>query len=144
VDDAALVGVVDGIADFGEEEQGGLDRSGRGTTDPQSRVSGTGSLIEGDAIDELHDEVVAAVGRHAGVMDCDDAGVAEGGDEFGLALEAESLSRRGEGALEEHLEGDPAACGELEGLVDDALAAAVKLAADLVALDVGGWGFGDE
>lgn len=77
VEDASLVGVIDGVADGGEEGEDALGVCGARGED----------VVEGPAVDEVHDVVVVCV-VDAGVDDGDDGGVLEPGDEFDFALEA--------------------------------------------------------
>jgi len=77
VEDATLVGVVDGVADGGDEGEDALRVGGAWCED----------VVEGESVDEVHDvEVVSVV--DAGVDDGDDGGVLETGDEFDFALES--------------------------------------------------------
>ena len=73
---------------------------------------------ERDALDELHGARPGVVLAAHGV-DAHDARVLEATGRERLALEALAGPRRLRHAREEHLQGHPAACARLDGLVDD-------------------------
>jgi hypothetical protein len=132
VHDALLVGVIDGIAGGGEELEGFVEGE-------FARVDEVG---EWDAADEVHDEVKVTVRSFAGAEDGDDAGMAEGGDEFDFAFEAVASGLGGIGGVKEDLDGDLAFGSMLKGLVDDALAAVADFLEEGVAFDGGERGCG--
>jgi hypothetical protein len=127
VDDAALVRVLDGLADGDEEAEAGWD----------VEMGGIAVLRDGDAVDELHDEVEAAGVGGSGVERTGNEGVVHEGERLALGLEA------GDGLLGVHsglddLEGDLALDGmELLGAANDAHAAAAESTEDPVGTDEG-------
>lgn len=127
VHDALLVGVVDGFADDGEE--------GEGLLEGEFVLLNEGG--DGQSSDIVHGVVEVSIGGDAAVEDGDDVGMAEGGDELDFAFEAVPCGTGGVGGIEEDLDGDLAAWGVLDGLVDDALAALANAFEDGVALDDG-------
>ena len=123
VDHALEVRGVDGVADFGEEAQRFID----GWTSLVAQ-----HLVERAPGDVVHHVVETAVGRDAAVVDAHDVGVAQLPEHLHLSFEAGPPGRAGEGAAVDDLDGDLAAGGFLQGLVDNALPAAVNLAQDFV------------
>ena len=77
VDDALLVGVLQGVADLRHDPQRLL----------RLQVAVAQQLPQVDAVHVLHDEVVEAAGL-AEIVDGDDVGMAEPGQGAGLAVEA--------------------------------------------------------
>lgn len=135
MDDAALVGVVDGVGHTGEEFEA---------------VAGAEFLFlhlveQRTAADEFHGEEGLGEGEpgsglefgDAGFVDGRDAGVLELAEDFGFELEAlEDLARADAGC--DDLQGHGAVRVFLAGFVDDAHAALPDLADDLVAADLPG------
>ena len=116
VDDAALVGVVDGLGHLGHQP-GRLAR--------RQRAVG-GLLGQAAALDEAHAEVVLALVL-ADLVDRHDVGVVEVGGRLGLDVEPLDVGLGGELAGQDHLQGDRPVEADLPGLVDDAHAAAGDL-----------------
>ena len=125
VDDAVLVGVIEGVGEDVDEcgdiarrheIAGGVEAIGEGT------AGGDAGGEEGLAV------VIAAV------VEREDVRVLEGGEGLGFDEEA-GAGVLAEVAREEHFEGDLAVWGELGGAVDDAHAAAAEFADDAVAGD---------
>jgi hypothetical protein len=73
-------------------------------------------------------------------MDADDVGVVELAEDLDFAFEAGAALGADEGPAVDDLDGDLAFGGVLDGLVDDALAAAVDLAEDFIAWESVGAG----
>ena len=131
MDDAFLVGVLDGLADRHEELQPLADR----------QVQLIAVLGDGDALDQLHDEVRPAFGRRAGVEDLGDIGMVHQGQGLALRLEA-AQDLRGVHARFDDLEGDAAfdRLGLL-GHPDGAHAALAQLLQQLVRADAASGAF---
>ncbi len=132
VDDAALVGVVDGPADLDEDLE-----------EPEPRELPRGLGIAGvdllddprerPAADELHREEEAGVVGEADLVDGHDPGVLELRGRLGLLDEPVGDLPVGAELAEEGLHGDVAAQVAVEGAVDDPHAAAPDLLLDEVA-----------
>ncbi len=123
MDDALLVGVLDGAGHL-FEQMGGL--AGRRA----------GGVAEAAAGDELHGEERPAVDL-ANLVDLDDAGVLQPGCGLGLAAEALPFGGAGKDVAADHLEGDDTVEGQLAGPVDDAHAAGAQFVEQFVAGDGG-------
>ena len=115
VDDAVVVGALEGVADRGDDGEG----FGGGET------AGLEELAEIETVDEFHDEEAAAGGL-AEVVDGDDVGVIEGGEGFGFGGEAGGEGWVGGAFRGEEFEGDEPVEGALSGFEDDAHAAAAE------------------
>jgi hypothetical protein len=136
VDDPVLVRVQDRVAHLDHRPKPrAQDRAAR-------PVEGAGPAVDPLPVDELHGDRVAAVAHRARVVDGHDAGVMEGGRDLRFALEALTLTRRREGAREEHLDRYFAPGLDLFAAVDDALAAAVEFLEDAVSGEVARPGLG--
>ncbi len=122
VDDAVLVGVVDG-AGQGADQVGGRPRRLRRAVQ---------LAVEAAAVHVLQREVGAAF-RLADLVNLDDAGVVQAGHRLRLGLEARPVHLPGQAAREDHLERHRALQAELAGLVDDAHAAPPQFLQQLVA-----------
>ena len=96
MDDAPAVGVAQALHDLGDEVQ----RLGPVELAPALHI-----LLEGDAVDELHDDIVH-VAPAAHVVDGHDVGVAEHGDGLGLVVEPAAELRVLAEVFFEHLDGD--------------------------------------
>ncbi len=114
----------DGFTDFGEQAKGVCHRE----------LLLEGVIGEGQPADVFHDVVETPLGD-AAVEDGDDVGMVEAADQLDLALEAAFALRPSEGAFEHDLEGHLPLGGELDGLIDHALPAAVEFLENLVARD---------
>ncbi len=91
MEDAAAVGVVDGVADVGEpsEELAQLERVSAGVVAEGSvGVEGVGGLLEAVAADEPHGVVGPAIGVGPESVDRDDAGMLESAGDLGLEEES--------------------------------------------------------
>lgn len=100
VDDEMTVGVVDGVDDFEEEVDALLE----------GEAAKVAELVDGETVDELHDDVVEAFGGGSAIEEADDAGVVERGED--AAFLGESGGRAGgEEVGVEDFDGD--ALGEL-------------------------------
>jgi len=127
VQDAALVGVVDGVGERGQEP-GGFSRR-------RPAVGSRQPMRQAATLDELHAQVrMAGVG--ADLVDGQDVGVVEVGGGLGLGAEALQVGRGRPRAGQQHLEGDDATQAFLPRLVDDAHAAARDLVEHLVIAEV--------
>ncbi len=120
MDDAVVVGELEGVADLGDDGQGLAG----------GEAAAVDEVAQGDAVHELHEQIKIAAGL-AEVVDGDDVRVVEAGQ--GLGLAGEALGEGGVGAAlgGEELEGDEAAEGFLAGLVNHAHAAAAEAGKDL-------------
>jgi len=127
VDDAAVVGELEGVAEGGDDGEGF----------PGGEFLDAQQLAEVHAIDEFHEEVEEAAGL-AEVVDGDNVGVVEGGEGAGFASEAFGELGVVDAFGGEELEGDEAVEGFLPGLVNDAHAAAAEEFEDLELGKVGG------
>ena len=135
VEDAALVGVVDGAGDAGDEPGGGGSLA-------EGRGLGAGKLFsERSPFHELHHEVMAAHG-FADFVDGNDVRVFQLRGGLGLGAEAFHFLVGGESSGENELEGDEALEPRVAGAKDDAHAAAPNLFKQFVMADlfVGGGG----
>ncbi len=121
VEDAVLMGVVDGPADEGETA-GRVARFHRAV----GQHAGQGPTLH-----QRHGEVGPAVAL-AGVVDGDDVGMVEEGGGADFRLEAGKVFRRGELAAQDHLQGDGALEAAVPGPVDDAHAAAAQLFQEVI------------
>jgi hypothetical protein len=129
VNDTALVGVMDGLADGGGE----LEDIAAG------HVVGFDIEIEGDAVDALHGiEVDTAI--QTAVVDAGDVGMIEAGGEFDFAIEAMTGTVGSEHTGAHELERDLAMGAELDGMPDGTHPALTEGFEDLVAFDFGGPG----
>ena len=132
VDDALLVGVVDGLAD-GDEEFDAL---------AGGEVVAFGVGGDGESVDELHDEEGEALGGGAGVEDLSDVGVVHEGEGAAFGVEAGDDGFGAHAGFDD-FEGDVAADGfGLCGEIDGAHAAFAEDALDFVVADGGGGGVG--
>ena len=154
VDDPALVGVGDGLADLPEKPQA-IRKLGRGPLAPPRptipRVERTALatplgraavevLAERFSPHQLHREEGESLGRRPRLVDRGDAGMLESGE--GLHLPLEHPQREGVGvkAGPDDLQGDGSMGMELLGLVDDPHAPLAELARDAEARQGGrGW-----
>src|SRR5262245_49691953 len=93
-------------------------------------------LVNGLAGDVVHHEI-AATADDAGVVDVHDAGVLQAGEDADFAVKAGAVDRAGERAGEHELYCHESVGGELDGLVHDALTAAMSFADDAVSRNVG-------
>ena len=130
MDDAALVRVVDRLADGREEAEPQLELLRR-----HRRRALRQPLPERLAPHQLHGEEVVAVPGVAGLVDGGDVRVLEAAEDLRLAVEHAGVQVVDVVALAHHLEGDAAARVLLLGLPDDAHAALAEQADDLVLAD---------
>ncbi len=128
VDESSAVGVLDGLAESDDERQPVIAREGE--------LVAVGLDVRTG--DELHGEIglVSAVEvDHAGLVDLGDARVLELAEDLGFS--SKSLDAAwGHGVPAHDLESDGAARALLDGLVDDAHAAAAEFALDPESGDV--------
>jgi hypothetical protein len=125
MDDALLVGVLDGLADGDEQLQAFAD----------CEPVGVAILRDGQALDQFHDEIGASGVRGAGVEDLGDVGVVHQRQRLALRPEAGD-HLLGVHALLDDLERHLAADGlALFGEIDDAHAAVAQDADQLVGPD---------
>ena len=124
VDDAVLVRVLEGLRDLGGEKQ----RLRRG--EPALAVD---ILLERDALDELHDDILHRE-RMAHIVHRDDVRVAEHGDGLRLGLELRLELGIGENLLAQHLDGDIAVETVIERFIDNGHAAGADDLEKLVAV----------
>src|SRR5262249_21298184 len=89
-------------------------------------------LVERRALDVIHYEIVAA-GHRAGVVNGDDVRMFQAGEDANFAIEAGLVIGPGEGAFLHDFERDLAVRRLLEGEINNALAAAMDFANELVA-----------
>ncbi len=120
MDDASLVGRLQGLGDLERDPEGLLDRQGA-AGDP---------LLQRLALDQLHDQEVDAV-RLLHLVDAGDVGMVQGGQNLGLALEAGEALRILRERLRQHLDRHPPAQLRVLGLEDLAHPALAELAGDL-------------
>ncbi len=130
VDDAALVGVVDRIADRPEEPQPQLELVGIESPRPALEP-----VVEGPARHQLHRKIIGAVVGVAGGVDGRDVGVLEPRQRLRLALEHPRVELVDLVVAAHDLEGDPALRAFLLGLPHHSHAAPAELADDPVAGD---------
>ncbi len=123
VHDAVAVGVAEAVADLADDVELPLEWAAR------SRF--WISLLEVDALDELHGDVGLALVL-AEVVDGDDVAVAQSAGGLGLAQEALAQVGRVGQARDHGLEGDLAVDERVDGLVDGAHAPAAQHPLDLV------------
>lgn len=132
VDDALVVGVLDGETDALEELEPALD----------GEPVAVAELRDGASLDVLHREVGVALLARAGVVDLGDAGVVHDGEGLALGLEAVDDLARGHARLDD-LERDVALEGDgLRGEVDGAEPALAEDPLDGVAADAGAGALG--
>lgn len=120
VEDAFFVGVLECVADFGDDGEGFGGR----------KFTHTHGLAEVESVNEFHDEVIEAAGV-AEVVDHDDVWMVEAGEDAGFAHETLGEVRIGAELPGEKLEGDFAAEMKLAGFIDIAHAAAADEFEDL-------------
>ncbi len=133
VQDAPLVGVMNGLGDGGHQPGRGREIGGE-VAQP---------LVQAAARDQLHAEEALAR-RLAHLVDRHDVGMVELRDGLGLVLEPDQLGLAGEFGRPDDLEGDQPVQGDLPCLVDDAHSAPAQLRQDLVAVVVDPPGRRDE
>ena len=122
VDDALLVGALQGHEDLGGEVDGLLPADGALLLD---------ILLQGDAVDKLHDDVLDLVAK-ADIVHLDNVGVVEHRDGLGLIAEtAQEIAVVGKFFLQ-NLDGHPAALHAVVGLVDIGHAAHADKLVDFV------------
>ena len=123
--DAALVGVVDGLGD-GDHQLGGGSRAG----------SALGQhLLEVPPADQLHREVAPAF-MLPDLVDRHDVGMIELGDRLHLVLESPQLVLRRQCSRPDHLERHWPVEADLAGRINDAHTAAAQLAHQLVVAEI--------
>ena len=115
VQNAVLVGIMDGPRDHGEVA--------RGLARPQRTAGHQGT--ERLALDAAHAEIRLPV-HLARAVDGDDVGMRQVRRRLGLRLKARMVRRRGQLAAQDHFQRDDALQAALPGLVDDAHAAAAQ------------------
>src|SRR5262249_49104320 len=126
VDQAALVGVVQGLGDLGDEV--GRGRGGKpALPQPPGQVR---------PFDQVRDGETQPVGGAADVVDGDDAGVVQAGEDAGLGQVGIGLLGGSQAVAVRHLDGDGPAQGVVVAPVDDAEAAGAQAADDPVAAEV--------
>ena len=125
VQDAALMGVVDGAGDRDQQPYAGP------RVPPQARQV----LGEVSPLDQLH-AVIMLPFVDADFVDGHDVGVIEASRGLRLGVESIHVGRRSQAVGEDHFEGDQAVQAQLPRLVDDAHAAAGDLLQQLVITDV--------
>ena len=108
VDDPPAVGVSQGPDDLGDEVQG--------LPPIQAALLFLHVLLEGDPVDELHDDIIQVVPL-AHVVDGDDVGVGEHGHGLGLLVEAAAKLRVSRQVPLEDLDGHKAVEAMAVGLV---------------------------
>ena len=156
VDDAAVMGVLEGVADLGDDGEGGVG----------VEWGGVEELAEGETVDEFHEEEEESFefrvssfelcvlrghrrgvfsrrradgrGALAEVIDGDDVGVVEFGEGLGFVGEALGEGRIGGELRGEDFEGDDAVEGFLAGFVDGALSAAAAEGEEVEVGEIGG------
>ena len=122
VDDALLVGALQGHEDLGGEVDSLLPADGAFLLD---------ILLQGDAVDKLHDDVLDLVAK-ADIVHLDNVGVVEPRDGLGLIAEtAQEIAVVGKFFLQ-NLDGHPAALHAVVGLVDIGHAAHADKLVDFV------------
>ena len=122
VDDALLVGALQGHEDLGGEVDSLLPADGALLLD---------ILLQGDAVDKLHDDVLDLVAK-ADIVHLDNVGVVEHRDGLGLIAEtAQEIAVVGKFFLQ-NLDGHPAALHAVVGLVDIGHAAHADKLVDFV------------
>ena len=131
MDDAALVGVVDGLADGDEQPQALADLRRTGLVAAEVLPRPRGERL---ADDQLHREKVLAVVRAPGLVEGRDVRVREAGERLDLPAEHAEVLIVDEAAHD--LEGDFAGRVLLLGLVDDPHPALAELAEDAKAADL--------
>ena len=128
VDQAATMGVVQGLGHLGDE--GHRFRAGRpGLPQPGPQIL---------AGDELGDHVAEAVGGTAHVVDGHDARVVQGRQHAGLGQVGLDVGRGGDAVAVRHLDGHVALEVVVMGLVDHAEGAGAEPGRDAVAAQVRG------
>ncbi len=122
VDDTALVGAMDRAGQKGRSPGGVPGRL-------RTAVETLGQAVAGH---ELHREEGSAL-PGADLVDLDNVGVLEPGDQAGFGFEAGQRPGRRVRPVAQHLQGHDALEGEVAGLVDDAHASAAQLTQHFVA-----------
>jgi hypothetical protein len=130
VDQPAKVGVVQGLG-HRRHDGGRLRERGPALLDPAGQVG---------ALDELRDDVAQAVVGAAGVVNGDNVGVVEGGDDTGLGQVGLDVLGAFDPAGVRDLDGDRPTQLLVEGQVDPAEAAFAQESHDAVAADPLGQG----
>ena len=126
VEDAALVGMVDGPR-YLSQSPGRLPRRVHHPVEPP---------IEASAVEQSHAEVMVAL-MLAHLVDRHDVRVVEVGHGLGLDAEPVDIGRAGEPAGQDHLQGHHTVQADLPRLVDDPHPAAGDLLKQLVVAEVG-------
>ncbi len=135
MDDAALVGVVDRVAEGAEQLQPQLQ-----LIVPDGRRPAFQPPVQGHSRDQLHREEVVAVVGVARLVDGGDVGVLEAGEGLGLAEEQTRVQVVDDVIAAHHLEGDAASRPLLLGLPHHSHAALAEQTDDAIAGDRDGSG----
>ncbi len=133
MDDAALVGVVDGLADGDEQPQALADLRRAGLVAAEVLPRPRGERL---ADDQLHREKVLAVVRAAGLVEGRDVRVREAGQRLDLPAEHSQVLIVDEVPAAHDLEGHLTERVLLLGLVDDPHPALAELSEDAKAADL--------
>ena len=133
MDDAALVRVIDGLADSDEQAQALADLRRTGLVAAEVLPRPRDERL---AEDQLHREEVLAVVRAAGLVERRDVRVREAGQRLDLPAEHPEVLIVDEVPAAHDLEGDPAERVLLLGLVDDPHPALAERSEDAKAADL--------
>ncbi len=125
VNDPALVGEIDGVADVCHQSQQAV-----ALRPVLAQVD-----VERNALDVLHGEPVPAVRGHAAFEHGHDERVTQARDDFDFSFKAPPLPRGGQRGREHHLDRDEALGPGLASEIDDALSSAMQLADDFEPLN---------